>query len=131
MLTDNKTQDRYSARFTLLPGFTVNDLFSHISIFKRDQVKPDPQSMRLWLNIDGFYNGLSVYVMPCFDLAQCLEKLNIYGKPINKDLYLKVYKTAENKIFLSMQFQQIIGFYVLCELTADHYDQMIALFGPV
>lgn len=131
MLINNQIESRYLPQFALLPGITINDLFTHVSTFKRDQVKPDQESMRLWLNMDGFYNGISVYVLPCFDLSQCLEKLNIYGKPLNKDIYLKVYKTAEGKIFLSMQYQQIIGSYVLLELTTQQHDQLIALHKAV
>lgn len=131
MLINMQTESRYLPQFALLPGITINDLFTHVSTFKRDQVKPDQQSMRLWLSINGFYNGISVYVVPCFDLSQCLEKLNIYGKPLNKDIYLKVFKTTEDKIFFSLQYQQIIGSYVLFELTTEQHDQLIALHKAV
>lgn len=127
MFTINKFESKYKP-FVTLHCENIGDLFESTRIEKHCKNSPQQESAELWLNIEGFFNGKSVYVKPCPELSSIIENLNIYGTPRYKDIYLKVSKVGE-KYTLDIQYQQIIGSYKLFNLTEDHYKQLLELFN--
>ncbi|QVW27879.1 hypothetical protein [Aeromonas phage BUCT552] len=114
--------------FAKFCGDNVADMFSRVRIEKHCCKQPENISAELTLSIKGKFNGTSVYVIPSPELAELIKKVNMYGEPRFKDIYIKV-EEIKGLFRFGIQYQQIIGSYQLFDLTEQQYRGLCLMAG--
>lgn len=123
MLTINKFESKYRP-FSTLSG-DIENLFSKIRIEPHCKNSPEGTDKEFWLNIEGLFNGKSIYVKPCKELYDLLTTYNIYGEPTYGDIYIKL----DSRNRLCLQYRQIIGSYTLIQLNEDQASYLKELLN--
>lgn len=133
LFTQIQTADRYLPWFKLADGATLQDLFESWSLCEFKDRKPSEQRLDFSVCVRNFYNGKHLYLVPTAALAEVLAGLSIYGAPVlPKDIMFMVDIQEDGRVWLRMQFQQIIGSYVICELPEDLYTHICRMhYAPV
>lgn len=119
------------SRYAPFASYLIDDvaaLFDSVRVVKHCTEQPDGLSPELTLSVKGRFNGQSVYVVPSWPLAELIGKVNIYGDPVFKDIYLTV-ELINGEYFVGVQYQQIIGSYKLFTLTEQQYRDLCRIAG--
>lgn len=123
--------DRYKP-FAIFKGANVADLFAGAVVRKDPGLNCG--SPYLWINekLGQPWRGRYIYARPCAELAAILEKVSIYGEPINRDIYLEIWqREGMDGCRVTMRFQQIIGSRALFDLDAQQTEQLKAFLNGV
>ena len=123
--------DRFNP-FMVFKGANVADIFAGAVV--RNDPGINCGSPYLWINekLGRPWSRRYVYARPCAELAAALEKVSIYGEPLNKDLYLEVWqREGMAGCMVTMRFQQIIGSRALFALDAEQTEQLKAYLDGV